>query len=905
VASTAQIVIEVNDAGAIQALRNVNDEVGKIGPTMAPLGHISEQTFNNIEGGALRARESAALMREELGVNIPRALRGVIAQSDMIGPAFSAAFSAVALVAFVNIAVSAGEQLAKFIDKLAGWSEQAKVTMDAQTALNNVVKNSVDDMAKLDKARQLIGLSGLDLLSKKHQMVNADLDASKKKVDDLAASWAKLTTQSQQTEKVTKLVPAGPGGSANIEVTQLTEAAKAAEAALPGVTVQLGVARAEMNKLGSESRNAGEELGAGGIAAAAAAAAKAIAELNAQAVKYSAGVEAAIKRSEGVTSAAEESLLTPFQKIDAELVKRIALIDKERVQYEFTASVLFKLEAEETAVIAEANQKRTAMIGAALGTDLTALIDKLAKEEAAQTEHARRMRAIIDQTISADREAAIASAPPWLKANMTIEADYQARIDKIKEMLDSVRPELRAQAEVAAARQSADAWTVAFSKMRDQLAGTLQSLFDDITSGNIGQRFKKMFETLVFQMVATWILGMTQMRNASAGAMGGGGGGILSTLFGFLGLGGLFGRGGAGGAGSSVGGGLLGGLGSLGAGAGSSSSSFFGGGAGDVWGGAFGAGSPGGPSAGDFGGPGGNMGDVIASAGGLSSGGAFAGLGGAVGAPGKQSGLLGLLGGAGGLAGLAGMGALSLLSMAGKAGPIGGAAIGGVAGLLGTGALIAMFPALLGIAGVFTLGIGAAIGAILGGLFGLFGGRAKQKQIDKLTADLNTQIQTIVDSYNSFGTDLPSAMSSLEALRTQYHAQIHQLGGDTNARVENPINAAEAKLQNIDVERQRRAAIQFGPAQFASGGFVGMPFASGGAVPAMLHAGEFVLQPSAVSRIGRGNLESMNAGGGGGMEVHLHFPSVYDADGFEAALNKNSGAFVRLVRRAQIEGWRG
>jgi hypothetical protein len=154
-------------------------------------------------------------------------------------------------------------------------------------------------------------------------------------------------------------------------------------------------------------------------------------------------------------------------------------------------------------------------------------------------------------------------------------------------------------------------------------------------------------------------------------------------------------------------------------------------------------------------------------------------------------------------------------------------------------------------------------------------------------------------------------------LRTQYHASIHQLGGDTNARVETPINQAEAKLQNTDVERQRRAAIVFGPQQFAAGGFVhpslargvppgfsGMPFASGGAVPAILHVGEFVLQPSAVNLTGVPNLQRMNAGGGAGMEVHLHFPSVYDADGFEAALNKNAQGFVRFVKRLQIEGAR-
>src|SRR6266851_2149796 len=107
-AATASIVIEVNDQGALQAFKGINAEAAKIGPTLQPVQRISEQTFNNIEGGALKSREAAALMREEIGVNIPRALRGVIAQSSILGPLFSSAFSGLAVLGFINIAQQAG-----------------------------------------------------------------------------------------------------------------------------------------------------------------------------------------------------------------------------------------------------------------------------------------------------------------------------------------------------------------------------------------------------------------------------------------------------------------------------------------------------------------------------------------------------------------------------------------------------------------------------------------------------------------------------------------------------------------------------------------------------------------------------------------------------------------------------
>ena len=76
-AATASIEIVVNDSQATAAINRLDAANARIGATLQPVQRISEQTFNNIEGGALKARESAALLGEEFGVKIPRALRGV------------------------------------------------------------------------------------------------------------------------------------------------------------------------------------------------------------------------------------------------------------------------------------------------------------------------------------------------------------------------------------------------------------------------------------------------------------------------------------------------------------------------------------------------------------------------------------------------------------------------------------------------------------------------------------------------------------------------------------------------------------------------------------------------------------------------------------------------------------
>src|SRR6266851_10505274 len=105
-AATASIIIEVDDQGATKAFQRINAEAGRLGPALAPVQRISEQTFNNIEGGALKARESAALLGEELGIRIPRALRGTLAESKLIGPALTAAFSVLGPAGIAAVALT-------------------------------------------------------------------------------------------------------------------------------------------------------------------------------------------------------------------------------------------------------------------------------------------------------------------------------------------------------------------------------------------------------------------------------------------------------------------------------------------------------------------------------------------------------------------------------------------------------------------------------------------------------------------------------------------------------------------------------------------------------------------------------------------------------------------------------
>ncbi len=83
-----------------------------------------------------------------------------------------------------------------------------------------------------------------------------------------------------------------------------------------------------------------------------------------------------------------------------------------------------------------------------------------------------------------------------------------------------------------------------------------------------------------------------------------------------------------------------------------------------------------------------------------------------------------------------------------------------------------------------------------------------------------------------------------------------------------------------------------------------MRFAGGGAVPAILHEGEYVMRPEAVSRIGAGNLHHMNYGGGAG-DTYITNVNLRAWDGKSVEEWLSSGGMDKIVyahRRGVREG---
>jgi len=209
---------------------------------------------------------------------------------------------------------------------------------------------------------------------------------------------------------------------------------------------------------------------------------------------------------------------------------------------------------------------------------------------------------------------------------------------------------------------------------------------------------------------------------------------------------------------------------------------------------------------------------------------------------------------------------------------------------------------------------------------GIFSHSTKKARL-AIEADIKQKSKVIEDSYNLFQTDYNGATSALEQLRQAGVDALKQAGVKDISRsrvghVDQWVDKAEKEIDATQAERNRRAAISFGPAQFRVGGFVdggggaipswfagtAMHFAGGGAVPAILHEGEFVMRKEAVNIIGRENLANMNAGGGSGGsggDVHFHIEiNAVDAKSVRELLSQDSiqKEFYRMYGRGRKEG---
>ena len=153
--------------------------------------------------------------------------------------------------------------------------------------------------------------------------------------------------------------------------------------------------------------------------------------------------------------------------------------------------------------------------------------------------------------------------------------------------------------------------------------------------------------------------------------------------------------------------------------------------------------------------------------------------------------------------------------------------------------------------------IGAGIGALIGAGIGFFsGGGGKEDEQNAAIANQGfAQIWAAVEDYRRHRRDFASAMDTVNSTWAQMESSFSKRSWATGQR--RYYEMAVSELRQIEDERNRRRSVMGGLAvpEFASGGLV---MGGGGGGLAILHPGEFVMNSSAVQRLGVSLLEGLN-----------------------------------------------
>lgn len=133
--ATADEIKKANlDLAAMKiAAQDAEKEVTKLTKSYGLTRDVAEDVQRALDGsrGSMEnARIAAMGLGQELGVHMPRAVSSFLGQSELIGPALSAAFSTVAVIGMIEVLGQIPRAFDKMVEALTGWDDKAKKAFD-------------------------------------------------------------------------------------------------------------------------------------------------------------------------------------------------------------------------------------------------------------------------------------------------------------------------------------------------------------------------------------------------------------------------------------------------------------------------------------------------------------------------------------------------------------------------------------------------------------------------------------------------------------------------------------------------------------------------------------------------------------------------------------------------------
>jgi hypothetical protein len=182
--SAVQIVINVVDGNSGEVVAKVSQSLGQLGAAGATTGSRMKQGMDEAGTGAQTAREKVHLLTEEFGIRLPRAFRGIIAESKLAQAALNAVGTGLIAFGAIQIGVMVFTQIYEGVKKIyEKW-------FDVDGAIEKY--NSLASEAASKKFYENAGIDELNADLKEANAQLNELNQKKELATNKNASWSQF-----------------------------------------------------------------------------------------------------------------------------------------------------------------------------------------------------------------------------------------------------------------------------------------------------------------------------------------------------------------------------------------------------------------------------------------------------------------------------------------------------------------------------------------------------------------------------------------------------------------------------------------------------------------------------------------------------------------------------------------
>lgn len=610
-----QLTLTMDASGAVSGVDQFNKQIASIGPTAQSAAAKASQGFNGIESAERQAHIAGQLFVRTTGIEMPRALETVIARSQALGPILQGLFGVSVFAAAVPAIIEIGDKIISITENMAGYTEEVK-KMEQETiqaSRQSFINPSTLAVAK--SHLQEINAEIVEIGKQKQAMDQAGPSAAQSILGTIMPGLdiAMLYTQEQQRNaavaqgiELDKERQALLQREAELQ-KQITDEIRSADqsADLAGLSGYARIAGERAQQITNINRNVAldntqkdqliidaDQEAWGKSVELARQGAQEVMALRHQVVEDALAGTAKIYQAEAdqldeLQAKRAQSLITEKNYQDERVLihqrtlQQIAAYEKQEAQETqglqeqalesgLTGDQLIIQQAE-ARIAKERALYAQGVIDYANYSARVEAIDQDRDNKLNQSDQAmeQKKKQILDQAAEDEQNAqeatVLSSVSEWQRGNAQIQIDAQRRIAEIDK---SERNALQAWAEdseqYVAIEQGAQAkreavWAETNQKILEehkkqveQLGADLESVFDDIGSGNIGKRILDNIKKLFFQILANWLMttkmmgsgfgslfgniifgpGSTGANFFGSGTSGAGGTGILGSFFG-------------------------------------------------------------------------------------------------------------------------------------------------------------------------------------------------------------------------------------------------------------------------------------------------------------------------------------------------------------------------------------